>query len=214
MMDQSNFQETMFCNFNHTAVLHLAKKLAGDETDTGKITQTVFAYVRDNIRFGFDLVQVKASQTLEKGYGVCWNKALLLAALLRANRVPARLAFNPVQREFMRPVLGDAYQTLPETINHCFAQVYLDSDWICVDATLDAATYETFFVPRDVAWGIDWNGTEDLRLYTESIVGPVESIEDIDAAIQQDVGNVMPPPAEAELFFGSVNQQMWQAVDV
>jgi hypothetical protein len=64
-----------------------------------------------------------------------------------------------------------------------------------------------------VAWGIDWNGTEDLRLYTENIVGPVESIEDIDAALQQDVGNVMPPPSEAELFFRSVNQQMWQTVD-
>jgi transglutaminase-like putative cysteine protease len=213
MMDRANIQETVFCDVNHTLVSSLAKKLTGDETDTGKITLAVFKHVRDNIRFGFDLVQVKASQTLEKGYGVCWNKALLLAALLRANQVPARLASNPVQREFMKPVMGDAYQTLPETINHCFAQVHLDSGWICVDATLDAATYETFFVPHDVAWGIDWNGTDDLRLYTESIVGPVESIEDIDAAFQQDVGNVMPPPAEAELFFGSVNQQMWQAVD-
>jgi transglutaminase-like putative cysteine protease len=213
MMDQANIQKTVFCDVNHTAVSNLAKKLAQDETDTVKITLAVFKHVRDKIRFGFDLVQVKASQTLEKGYGVCWNKALLMVALLRANQVPARPAFNPVQREFMKPVMGDACQTLPKTINHCFAQVHLDGDWICVDATLDAATYETFFVPHDVAWGIDWNGTDDLRLYTESIVGPVESIEDIDAAFQQDVGNVMPPPAEAELFFGSVNQQMWQAVD-
>jgi transglutaminase-like putative cysteine protease len=213
MMDHANIQETMFCDVNHTAVSSLAKKLGGDETDTGKIAQAVFKHVRDNIRFGFDLVQVKASQTLEKGYGVCWNKALLMVALLRANQVPSRLAFNPVQREFMKPVMGEACQTLPETINHCFAQVKLDRNWICVDATLDAATYEKLFVPYGVAWGIDWNGRKDLRLYTESIVGPVESIEDIDAAVQQDVGNVMPPPSEAELFFGSVNQQMWQTID-
>lgn len=212
-MDQVHIQKTVFCDFNHPAVSSLAKNLAGDETDTGKLTQAVFKHVRDNIRFGFDLVQVKASQTLEKGYGVCWNKALLMVALLRANQVPARLAFNSVQREFMKPVLGDACQTLPETINHCFAQVHLDHDWICVDATLDAATYEKFFVPYGVAWGIDWNGTKDLRLYTENIVGPVEYVEDIDAAVQQDVGNVMPPPSETELFFGSVNQQMWQAID-
>ncbi len=212
-MDQVNIQETVYCDFNHAAVSSLAKKLAGDGIDAGKIAQAVFKHVRDNIRFGFDLVQVKASQTLEKGYGVCWNKALLMVALLRANQVPARLASNPVQREFMKPVMGEACQTLPETINHCFAQVHLDSDWICVDATLDAATYEKFFVPHGVAWGIDWEGKEDLRLYTESIVGPVESIENIDAAVLQDVGNVMPPPAEAELFFGSVNQQMWQAID-
>jgi transglutaminase-like putative cysteine protease len=85
---------------------------------------------------------------LEKGYGVCWNKALLRAALLHTNQIPDRLAFNPVKREFMKPVMGDACQTLPETINHCFAQVQLGSDWICVDATLDAATYEKFFVPH------------------------------------------------------------------
>ncbi len=212
-MDNANINETVFCDINHTAVSGLAKKLAGDEKDRGKITQAVFKHVRDNIRFGFDLVQVKASQTLEKGYGVCWNKALLMVALLRANQVPARLASNSVQREFMKPVMGDACQTLPETINHCFAQVQMDSDWVCVDATLDAATFEKFFVPYGVAWGIYWNGTQDLRLYTDHIVGPVESIEDIDAAILQDVGNVMPPPAEAELFFGSVNQQMWQAID-
>lgn len=212
-MDQANIQETVFCDFNHTAVSRLAKKLAGDEKDAGKITAAVFKHVRDNIRFGFDLVQVKASQTMEKGYGVCWNKALLMVALLRANQVPARLAFNPVAREFMKPVMGDACQTLPETINHCFAQACLGNRWICVDVTLDTATYEKLFVPHGVAWGIDWNGTEDLRLYTENIVGPVEYIEDIDAAIQQDVGNLMPPPSEAELFFGSVNQQMWQAID-
>ena len=97
--------------------------------------------------------------------------------------------------------------------NHCFAQVHLVGNWICVDATLDAATDKKFFVPHIVTWGINWNGTEDLRLYGESIVGPVESIEDIDAAFQNDVGHVMPPPSEAEQFFGSVNQQMWQAID-
>lgn len=212
-MDQANLQATVFCDFNHNSVSSLAKMLAGDETDAGKITQAVFKHVRDRIRFGFDLVQVKASQTLAKGYGVCWNKALLMVALLRANQVPARLAFNPVRREFMQPVMGEACQTLPETINHCFAQVHLDGDWICVDATLDAATYEKLFVPHGVAWGIDRKGGEDLRLYTENIVGAVETIEDIDEAIQRDVGNLMPPPSEAELLFGSVNQQMWQAID-
>ena len=51
-------------------------------------------------------------------------------------------------------------------------------------------------------------------MYTESIAGPVDFFEDIDTAIQQNVGNAMPlpPPSEAEAFFGPANQQMWQAV--
>ncbi len=212
-MEQTTIQETTFCDFNHPAVSRLASKLANGETNPRKITKAVFKHVRDNIRFGFDVVQVKASETLAKGYGVCWNKALLMIALLRKNKIPARLAYNPVKRDFMRPAMGDGVQTLPETMNHCFAQVQLDGVWIAVDATLDAPIYRKLFVPHNVSWGIDWNGKEDVRLYTENITGPVAFFEDIDAAIEQNVGNPMPlpPPSEAETFFGPTNRQLWQA---
>ena len=110
--------------------------------------------------------------------------------------------------------MGEAVETLPETINHCFAQVQLGDTWIAVDATLDAPTYRKLFVPHNVSWGIDWNDAKDLRLYTENIAGPVDFFEDIDAAIQRNVGNSisLPPPAESEAFFGPVNQQMWRTV--
>jgi transglutaminase-like putative cysteine protease len=212
-MEQMSLQETVFCDFNHPAVLELAQSLGEDGKDAQTITQAVFKYVRDNIRFGFDPVQVKASETLEKGYGVCWNKALLTVALLRADKIPARLAYNPVNREFIIPVMGENYQMLTKTINHCFAQVYLNNEWICVDTTIDSLTYEKLFVPHHVAWGIDWNGTQDLRLYTDNIAGPVAYFEDIDAAVSRNVDNMFPPPAEFEALCKSVNDQMWQAVD-
>lgn len=215
MKQDENIQETVFCDANHPAVSRLAKQLADGETNPRKITEAVFKHIRDNIRFGFDVVQVKASETLAKGYGACWNKALLMVALLRSNKIPARLAYNPVKREFMTPAMGEAVQTLPEIINHCFVQIRLDGEWISIDATLDKGTYQKLFVPHNVAWGIDWNGREEIRLYTESIAGPVDFFEDIDAAIQQNVGNEMPlpPPSEAEAFFRPANEQMWQAVD-
>jgi len=215
MQQNENIQETVFCDANHPAVSHLAKQLANGETDPRKITEVVFKHVRDNIRFGFDAVQVKASETLAKGYGVCWNKALLMVALLRSNRIPARLAYNPVKREFMMPAMGEAIQTLPEIMNHCFVQVRLDGEWIAIDATLDKGTYQKLFVPHKVAWGIDWNGREEMQLYTENIAGAVGCFEDIDGAIRQNVGYTlpMPTPSEAEAVFGPANEQMWQAVD-
>jgi transglutaminase-like putative cysteine protease len=211
-MEQDYIQKSVYCDFDHPAVSSLAKEIAKGESDPARVAVATFKYVRDNIRFGFDLVKVKASETLAKGYGVCWNKSLLLAALLRCNKIPARMAYHPVNQEFMRPAMGDACQTLTETINHCFTQVELNGEWVTADATLDTPTYRKLFTPHQVPWGIDWNGEENMRLYTEHIVGPVVVIEDIDAAIQQDVGNVLPPPSEAEAFFGPANQQMWQAV--
>ncbi len=211
-MEQAHIQKSVYCDFDHPAVSSLAKDLANDESDSVMVTLSIFNHVRDNIRFGFDLVQVKASETLAKCYGVCWNKSLLLVALLRSSKIPARMAYNPVQQEFMRPVMGEACQTLTETINHCFTQVQLNGKWVAVDATLDASTYQKLFKPHQVSWGIDWDGKKDMQLYTEHIAGAIVVIEDIDAAIQQDVGNVLPPPSEAEAFFGAANQQMWQAV--
>ncbi|MGD8836981.1 MAG: transglutaminase family protein [Desulfobacteraceae bacterium] len=211
-MEQASIQETTYCDFNHPVISDLAEKLSNDETNPRMITQSVFKHVRDNIRFGFDLAQVKASETLAKGYGVCWNKSLLLAALLRSNKISARMAYNPVKREFMRPAMGEACQTLTELFNHCFTQVQLNDKWITMDATLDTPTYSKLFLPHQVPWGIDWDGEQDMQLYTEHIAGPVVVIEDIDAELQRNVGNVLPPPSEAEAIFGPANQQMWQAV--
>jgi transglutaminase-like putative cysteine protease len=212
-MEQANTRKSVYCDFDHPAIAGLAKDLAKGEPDHSRVTLAAFKYIRDNIRFGFDLVQVKASETLAKGYGVCWNKSLLLVSLLRCNKIPARMAYYPLKREFIRPAMGEACQTLSEPFNHCFTQVLLNGEWIAADATLDTPTYRKLFLPRKVSWGIEWDGKQDMQLYSEHIAGPPVVIEDIDAAIRQDMGNVLPPPSEAEAFFGPANQQMWQAVD-
>jgi transglutaminase-like putative cysteine protease len=98
-MKISDLQETFYCDFGHPAIKELADKIAGEETDWRKITEATFNYVRNNIRFGCDLVKIKASETLTKGYGVCWNKALLLVALLRCKGIPARMGYHESDEE-------------------------------------------------------------------------------------------------------------------
>ncbi len=209
-MEKTELQETFYCDFNHPSIKELARKLGEKDTDRQKITEASFRYVRDNIRFGCDLVKVKASETLAKGYGACWNKALLVVALLRCNNIPARIGYNFVKREFMKPAFGEGYKTLHETEKHCFALACLNDQWIAVDATLDPRTYEKFYAPAGVTWGIEWNGKDNMQLYAENIVGPIEYFEDIDGALQQDVGYSMPSPADADSVFGPLNHRMWK----
>jgi len=209
-MEKSDLQETFYCDISHPAIKETARRISVKDTDPWKITEATFKYVRDNIRFGCDLVKVKASETLTKGYGACWNKALLVVALLRCNGVPARMGYNLVKKEFMKPALGERYKTLHDRENHCFALVYLDDKWIAVDATLDPRTYEKFYAPTGVTWGIEWNGQDNMHLYTENIVGPIGYFEDIDAALEQDVGYSMPSPAEVDSVLGPMNQRIWQ----
>jgi transglutaminase-like putative cysteine protease len=151
--------------------------------DPNELTKNIFMFVRDKIIFGGDHWQMKASDTLRKGYGACWNKNLLLIALLRYYKIPSRLKANPMKNDFMKPAMGAAYLMVSNPFYHCFTEIYLDERWIAIDPTLDKNTYHAFFMPRIVDWGIDWNGINNMQLYTESIVGPAESYEDIDRAL-------------------------------
>ena len=179
----NHLKETYFCDYNHPAIRSTANDLFRASKNPIELTKNMFMFVRDEIIFGGDHWQVKASETLKKGYGACWNKNLLLIALLRYCKIPSQLKANPMRNDFMKPAMGAAYSTVSSPFYHCFTEVYLDERWIAIDPTLDRNTYNMFFMPRNVDWKIDWNDTNDMMLYSESIVGPAESYTDIDQAL-------------------------------
>ena len=77
-------------------VQSLARELAAGRTDDEAVSRDCFLWVRDNIRHtgdhGLETVTCSASETLHHGTGFCYSKSHLLAALLRANEIPARCA--------------------------------------------------------------------------------------------------------------------------
>ncbi len=94
-------------NFDDPGVAALALQLRADSAI--EIAKHCFEWVRDNIRHsldhGDDRVAVKASDVLQYGTGLCYAKSHLLAALLRANRIPCgfvyqRLAVDETGRSF------------------------------------------------------------------------------------------------------------------
>jgi transglutaminase-like putative cysteine protease len=207
-------QPTLYCDFGHPDIQAVAAALKADEDDPVAITCRTFTFVRDRFIFGYDLYRRKASETLHRGYGVCWNKSLLLVALLRCNGIPARFGSVPLKRSFVKPAIGAWHLLANNPYNHCIAYAYLNDHWIILDAVLDKKTYEALFLPLGVSWGIDWNGREDVRLYTESVVGPPVTHPDIDAAINGKVGNTELPKLLAISGNWHVNRQMWKRAGV
>ncbi|UCE57097.1 MAG: transglutaminase domain-containing protein [Desulfobacterales bacterium] len=118
-----------------------AEELRKGKNDDAELAKAVFDYVRDEIIFGFDQYQVKASDTLQKGYGMCSNKALLMVTFLRHFQIPSRLAYIPISRDFLKVPWGFWYLTMAKKINHVIAEVYLNEGWIAVDLTLDENSY-------------------------------------------------------------------------
>lgn len=90
--------------------------------------KAVFTFVRDEISHSFDIgadvVTVKASEVLKEKTGICHAKANLLAAMLRSIGIPCGICFEYLH--FSRR--ENAYCL------HAFNAIYLDMEWIFVDA--------------------------------------------------------------------------------
>ncbi len=79
-------------------ILDLARKLRHGRSDTVEVSKAVFEWVRDEIKhsvdYGLEPVSCAASEVLRLGTGFCYAKSHLLAALLRANGIPAGLCYQ------------------------------------------------------------------------------------------------------------------------
>jgi transglutaminase-like putative cysteine protease len=209
----SYLAETYYCNYNHPSIRQLSDSLSLMNKAQEEKMDILFHHVRDNIRFGLDVVRVRASRTLQKGYGVCYNKGLLLTALLRLNGVPARLSSVPLASDFARPAIGLISMFQSNPFNHCFVEANLGGNWAVLDPTQDRGSYSTFFQPLNVSWAIDWATDRDNINYADRIVGEKVILADIDRAINANVGNLIPPKLSAYPLFAFVNRRMWKKVD-
>ncbi|MEM6502206.1 MAG: transglutaminase family protein [Cyanobacteria bacterium P01_C01_bin.89] len=98
-MKQAYLQATDVIDWDYPSVRSLAQDLgnqAGD--DATAIAQMCFEWVRDQIRHSFDYqanpITCRASDVLKHKTGYCFAKSHLLAALLRANSIPAGFCYQ------------------------------------------------------------------------------------------------------------------------
>jgi transglutaminase-like putative cysteine protease len=89
---------TEIVDWRHPDVNRLAQKLADGESDPLAIARQCFEWVRDEIQHSVDHcrteVTCRASKVLTHRTGFCYAKSHLLAALLRANNIPAGFCYQ------------------------------------------------------------------------------------------------------------------------
>ncbi|NOT63137.1 MAG: transglutaminase family protein [Acidobacteria bacterium] len=125
-------------------IVSLASSLAvrGNSTETAK---RCFEWVRDNITHSFDadaeIVTCAATAVLRERTGICYAKTHLLAALLRANAIPAGFGYQ-------RIALDDGAS---QFCLHGFNYVYLEEfGWYAVDPRGNREGIATSFDPPKV----------------------------------------------------------------
>ena len=136
---------SQFIDTEHPAIVakasELARGCAGDE----EVAAVCFAFVRDQIRHSKDAiadahnpVTCRASDVLAERTGYCYAKSHLLAALLRANGIPAALVY---QR------LSTGEQGAPYCL-HGLNAIYLKQHgWYRVDARGNKPGVDARFTP-------------------------------------------------------------------
>ncbi|MDR1994869.1 transglutaminase family protein [Azonexus sp.] len=95
---QRYLSASKYIDFDSPEVGHFARQLAIRADSEISLVRTCFEFVRDEIRHSSDFklnpVTCKASDVLQYKTGYCYAKSHLLAALLRANGIPAGLCYQ------------------------------------------------------------------------------------------------------------------------
>ena len=95
---QQYLDSSEYIDWKHPLVAEKAAELAGGCLSDEAVAQRCFEFVRDSIKHSRDYrmnpVTCKTSDVLIHGTGYCYAKSHLLAALLRANAIPAGLCYQ------------------------------------------------------------------------------------------------------------------------
>jgi transglutaminase-like putative cysteine protease len=151
-------ESTEYIDWENPDILIRAKDLAGSSSTHEDIARKCFEFVRDEIKHSWDYklnpVTYKASSVLKYSTGYCYAKSHLLAALLRANNIPAGLCYQ-------RLTITD----VPPFCLHCLNAVYLKAyGWYRIDARGNKKGVSAEFCPptEKLAFPIATQGDADL----------------------------------------------------
>lgn len=179
--------DSVYIDWRAPSILHKAAELACGGSDDEEVARCCFEFVRDEIRHSWDYrmnpVTCKASEVLTHGTGYCYAKSHLLAALLRANGIPAGLCYQ-------RLAVGTEG---PPYCLHGLNAVYLERHgWYRIDARGNKPGISAEFIPplERLAFEIVSASEMDIHgIWAEPLPGIVDALTQ-NATVEQVYDNL------------------------
>lgn len=142
MDNPDNYQNpTYLVDSDAELIRKKAENLVKDPNNKNKSAINLFYFVRDRIKYNpynivLDIESFKATVTLQRGYGFCVSKAILLAALARSIGLPTRVRFADIINHQLPEKLLDLIKD--HTIYyHGFCEFFLGGKWVVVTPAFD-----------------------------------------------------------------------------
>jgi transglutaminase-like putative cysteine protease len=125
---------TYYIDSDHPAIVAFAAQHSQSGKTAMERAIALYYAVRDTIRYNPYSIEpskesMKASTILNRGHGYCVAKAVVLAACLRSQKIPARLGFADVQNHMntqrLRRLMGtDVFAY------HGYTEIFLNGKWV------------------------------------------------------------------------------------
>lgn len=141
---QRYLQPTLLCDFDREVAIHnKALELTKDTPDKEEKVKQIFSFVRE-FPYSLEDWDVKASETLRRGWGMCSGKSNLMVAMLRSMGIPSRYRVLRIKSEgnLWRWVTSNNSQAAslmgksPPEQDHVQVEVYLNG-WEMLDPSRD-----------------------------------------------------------------------------
>ncbi|RLS54769.1 MAG: hypothetical protein DWH91_11050 [Planctomycetota bacterium] len=115
-----------YMDLNDELIQQLSQRFANEETDVRRIAWAGEKFVHEHLNLkDYKTNLATASEVARSRSGDCTEHGVLLAALLRARKIPARVAAGLVYAASLKAYGG-----------HMWTEAYLDGRWVPLDATL------------------------------------------------------------------------------
>jgi len=177
---------TSIINCDNEIIQRKAHQLIKGQNNVVEKTKSLFRFVRDEIKYNPSLPRYlpehfRASNTLSSGEGFCIPKAVLLVALSRALRIPARLGFAVIRNHFLPEKVAKMLKTnvLPD---HGYAELLINGRWVKVTPALDVETCR-----RNRIIPVDFDGKNDAKFRSHTTDGKLHIEYLLDRGPYEDV---------------------------
>lgn len=163
-MDFTSIEEYLkpsrLCDFHDAPdIRKLAVSLTTNAPTATSKAENLYEFVKE-LQFRYDDWDVKASETLSRGWGMCSGKVNLLVAMLMFISVPARYVVIACRPEFklhewmssQSSELARVCENLPQRGTHVVAEALIDN-WKTYDVARDTGLergYDRIGIPFDI----------------------------------------------------------------
>lgn len=181
-------QVSEYLDHKNPAVVECARELSSglSSDDHLTIAKRCFEFVRDQIKhtadYKIDIITCKASDVLRYQTGFCYAKSHLLAALLRANNIPAGLCYQRLSisdDENYASTSGEPY------CSHGLNAIYLpEIGWYRVDPRGNKAGVDAQFTPPKEQLAFEINDVNEIdykTIYVEPMGEVIKTLTNSDS---------------------------------